>query len=140
MVYNKHGGIFTDETGTRYIKRMKVIVEESQESPSDPLEPHGLIEHEYYLDYDATLSLLRRLRSSGSYLHLAAQNYRIHFRLDPDEPIEVEIMSIVDEFWAMSEVSDSQAESIIGVAYRGERFSGVIPGTEEEWGAWSNFT
>jgi len=92
------------------------------------------------LDNDGALSLLRRLRSSGSYIHFAAQNCRIHFRLDPDEPIEVEIMSIVDEFWAASEVSDSQAESIIGVAYRGERFSSVIPGTEEEWGAWSNLT
>lgn len=38
----------------------------------------------------------------------------------------------------MSEVSDSQAESILGVANRGERFSSVIPGSEEEWGAWND--
>ena len=120
---------------------MKVIVEQHQaKSPWDPSEPDSVIEYEVDLDYEGALSLLRRLRSSGSYIHFAAPNYRIHFRLDPDEPIEVEIMSIVDEFWAMSEVSDSQAESIIGAAYRGERFSGVIPGTEEEWGAWSNLT
>ena len=81
---------------------------------------------------------MRRLRSPGSYVHFAPQNYRIHFRLDPDEPIEVEIMSIVDEFWAMSGVSDSQAESIIGTAYRGEKFWGVIPDTQVEWGAWSD--
>ena len=120
---------------------MKIAVEEGQaQSPADPSEQHRRNEYEVDLDYDGALSLLRRLRSSGSYIHFAAQNYRIHFRLDPDEPIEVEIMSIVDEFWAMSEVSDSQAESIIGVAYRGERFSSVIPGTEREWGAWSNLT
>jgi hypothetical protein len=120
---------------------VKIVVEEGQvQYPADPSEQHRRNEYEVDLDYDGALSLLSRLRSSGSYIHFAPQNYRIHFRLDPDEPIEVEIMSIVDEFWAMSEVSDSQAESIIGVAYRGERFSSVIPGTEEEWGAWSNLT
>ena len=118
---------------------MKIVVEEGQaQSPFDPSEQHRRNEYDVDLDYEGALSLLRRLRSSGSYIHFAAQNYRIHFRLDADDPIEVEIMSIVDEFWAMSEVSDSQAESIIGVAYRGERFSSVIPGTKEEWGAWNN--
>jgi len=28
---------------------------------------------------------------------------------------------IIDDFWATSDVSDSQAESILGVAYRGEK-------------------
>ena len=119
---------------------MRIVVAEVQaQSPADPSE-YTRDEYEVDLDYEGALSLLRRLHSSGSSIHFAPQNYRIDFRLDPDEPIEVEIMSIVDEFWAMSEVSDSQAESIIGVAYRGERFSSVIPGTEQEWDAWSNLT
>lgn len=118
---------------------MKVLVEEGQaQTASDPSEQDGRKEYEVDLDYEGALSLLRRLRSSGSYIHFEPQNYRIHFRLDPDEPIEVEIMSIVDDFWATSELSDSSAESIIGVAYRGERFPSVIPGSEEEWGAWSD--
>lgn len=118
---------------------MKVIVEQHQaKSPWDPSEPDSVIEYEVDLDYEGALSLLRRLRSSGSYIHFEAQNYRIHFCLDPDYPIEVEIMSIIDDFWAMSEVSDSQAESILGVAYRGEKFSGVIAGSEMEWGGWSD--
>ena len=120
---------------------MRIVVEEGQaHSPTDASEQHTRNEYEVDLDYDGALLLMRRLRSSGSYIHFAPQDYRIDVHLDPDEPIQVEIMSIVDEFWAMSEVSDSQAESIIGVAYRGERFSSVIPGTEEEWGAWSNLT
>ena len=120
---------------------MKIVVEEGQDqSAGDPSKQQNRNEYEVDLDNDGAVSLLRRLRSSGSYLHFAAQDYRIDFRLDPDGPIEVEIMSIVDEFWATSQVSDSQAESIIGVAYGGERFSSVIPGTEEEWDAWSNLT
>jgi hypothetical protein len=118
---------------------VKIVVEEGQaQSPSDPSEQHARSEYEVDLDYEGALSILRRLRSSGSYIHFGAQNYRIHFRLDPSEPIEVEIMSIIDDFWAMSEVTDSQAESILGVAYRGEKFSGVIPGSEMEWGGWSD--
>ena len=118
---------------------MRIVVDERRaQSPSDPSERQSRNEYEVDLDYDGALSLLRRLRSSGSHIHFAPQDYRIHFRLDPDEPIEVEIMSIVDDFWAMSEVSDSQAEAIIGVPYREERFSGVIPGTDLEWGAWND--
>jgi hypothetical protein len=117
---------------------VKIVVQEGQaQSPSDPSKRHRN-EYEVDLDYEGALSLLRRLRSSGSYIHFAPQNYRIHFRLDPDDAIEVEIMSIIDDFWAMSEVSDSQAESILEVAYRGERFSRVIPGSEMEWGAWTD--
>lgn len=120
---------------------MRIVVEEGpSQSPADPSEQHRRNEYELDLDYDGALSLMRRLRSSGSYIHFAPQIYRIRFRLDPEKPIEIEIMSFVDEFWAMSEVSDTQAESIIEVAYRGEHFSNVIPGTEVEWGAWSNLT
>ena len=120
---------------------MRIVVREGQTaSAADAAEQHTRDEYEVDLDYDSALSLMRRLRSSGSYIHFAPEDYRIDFRLDAYQPIEVEIMSIVDEFWAASEVSDSQAESIIGVAYRGERFSSVIPGTEEDWGAWSNLT
>lgn len=120
-------------------KHVKIVVEEGQaQSPASPSEQPSTNEYAVDLDYEGALLLMRRLRSSGSYIHFAPQDYRIDVHLDPDEPIEVEIMSLVDEFWAMSEVSDSQAESIIGVAYRGERFSGVIPGSEIEWGAWSD--
>lgn len=120
---------------------MKIVVEEGHaQSHADPSEQRTRNEYEVDLDHDGAVSLLRRLRSSGSYIHFAAPDYRIDFRLDPDELIEVEIMSVVDEFWATSLVSDSQAESIIGVAYRGERFSSVIPGTDQEWDAWSNLT
>jgi hypothetical protein len=88
---------------------MKIVVQEGQaQSPSDTSGQHARTEYEVDLDYEGALSLMSRLRSSGTYIHFAPQNYRIDFRLDPDEPIEVEIMSIVDEFWAMSEVSDSR--------------------------------
>lgn len=72
---------------------MRIVVEEGQaQSPADASEQHTRDEYEVDLDYDGALSLLRRLRSSGSYIHFAAQDYRIHFHLDPDESIEVEIM------------------------------------------------
>jgi hypothetical protein len=120
---------------------VKIVVEEGRDqSAGDPSKQQNRNEYEVDLDYEGALSLMRRLRSSGSHVHFVAPDYRIDFRLDPDEPIEVEIMSMVDEFWATSQVSDSQAESIIGVAYGGERFSSVIPGTEDEWDAWSNLT
>lgn len=117
---------------------MKIVVEEGQaESPLESAEQDRKV-YEVDLDYEGAVLLVHRLRSSGSYIHFEGETYKIHFRLDPGDPIEIEIMSIVDDFWAMSEVSDDQAESILGVAYRGERFSGVIPGTELEWGAWSD--
>ena len=96
---------------------MKIVVEEGQDqSAGDPSKQQNRNEYEVDLDNDGAVSLLRRLRSSGSYLHFAAQDYRIDFRLDPDEPIEVEIMSIVDEFWATSQVSDHVGSGSAGTA------------------------
>jgi len=117
---------------------MKVIVEEGRaESPLDSLEQDRKV-YEVDLDYDGAVLLVPRLRSSHSYIHFGTQSYRIDFRLDPGDPVEIEIMSIVDDFWPMSDVSDTEAESILRFAYSGERFFGVIPGTQVEWGAWND--
>jgi hypothetical protein len=119
---------------------VKILVHNREgQSPSGPSsEAKRETDYEVDLDYIEAVSLLRRLRSSRTSIHLGAPDYEIHFCLDPDDPIQVEIMSFVDDFWAMSEISDSDAESILEMAYRGERFTGVIPGSETEWGAWSD--
>ena len=57
---------------------MKIVVEEGQaQSPSDPSEQHRRNEYEVDLDYEGALSLLRRLRSSGSYIHFAAEEQSV---------------------------------------------------------------
>ena len=96
------------------------------------------MDYEVDLDFIEAVSLLRRLRSSRISIHLGAQNYAIDFLIGPDDPIHVEIMSFVDDFWANSEISDSDAESILEMAYRDDRFIGVIPGSKTEWDAWSD--
>ena len=77
---------------------MKIVVEEGQaQSPAEASEQHTRDEYEVDLDYDGALSLMRRLRSSGSYIHFAPQNYRIDFRLDPGEPVPANHQALAAE-------------------------------------------
>ncbi|HEY0760946.1 MAG TPA: hypothetical protein VGD61_01110 [Pyrinomonadaceae bacterium] len=118
---------------------MKILVRNREcQSSSHPSEVKRDRDYEVDLDFIEAVSLFRRLRSSRISIHLGAQNYAIDFLIGPDDPIQVEIMSFVDDFWGMSEISDSDAESILEMAYRGERFTGVIPGSGTEWDAWSD--
>ena len=116
---------------------VKIVVEEGQaQSPAGASEQHRRDKYDLDLDYEGTLLLLRRLHPSHSHLHFEGETCTVDLALDLDGSIEVEIWGF-DGFWSMSEVTESEAESILGVAYRGEEFSGVIPGTGREWGAWA---
>ena len=94
-------------------------------------------EYEAEFDQEDAISLLRRLRPLPSRVLFKGATYTAEFHLQPDQLINVEISSLT-AFWAISEVSDSEAESIVGMIYRGEDFGELIPGTEREWDAWGD--
>lgn len=87
---------------------------------------------------DAVL-LLQRLRSSRSRILLKSESCTADFELKQDGSMTVELTSL-NGFWAISEVSDSEAESIIRRLYGGEDFAGFIPGSDREWDAWGDGT
>lgn len=95
-------------------------------------------DHQVELDDESAILLLGQLRPARSAMHVKAENCSLSFILDPGTAIQVEIMSFVDAFWAISEVTESEAGSIIRVAYRGEQFGEIIPGTDRIWDAYSD--
>ena len=122
---------------------MRVIVTEFQgDARSEVRLQQGkdYLESEAEVDEGETILLLRRLRPSRSRILLQGETCTAEFHLEPNREISVEIMNITDGFWSISEVSESEAESIIRMASRGEAFGQLIPGTNREWDAWGPAT
>lgn len=96
-------------------------------------------DHDDELVVEDALLLLQQLRSSTSRIFLKGESCTADFELKRDGSITAELTSL-NGFWAISEVSDSEAESIIRRLYGGEDFGELIPGTEREWDAWGDGT
>lgn len=94
-------------------------------------------EYEAEFDQEDAILLLRRLRPSRSRVLFRGATSTAEFHLEPGRVINLEISNLT-AFWAISEVSDSEAESIVRMLYRGEDFGEFIPGTEREWDAWGD--
>lgn len=94
-------------------------------------------EYEAEFDQEDAILLLRRLHPSRSCVLFKGATSTAEFHLQPDRLINLEISSL-NAFWAISEVSDSEAESIIRTLYGGEDFGELIPGTKREWDAWGD--
>lgn len=119
---------------------MRVVVTEYK--PDAPSEGY-LKEGEDYKKYEVELSveegilLLQRLRSTHSRISFKGETGTTTFDLDPEGTISVEITSL-NAFWAISEVSADEAESIVQTIYREDDFIDAIPGTDREWDAWGD--
>ena len=80
--------------------------------------------------------LLERLRASRSRLFINGPNRTAIFDLGIDGNINVEILSVPDDFWAISEVSAVEAQSIIRLIHTGGDFTEFIPETHRQWDAY----
>ena len=58
------------------------------------------------------------------------------FDLGADGSINVEIFSVIDAFWAISQVSAVEAQFIIRVIHAGGDFTEFIPETHRLWDAY----
>jgi hypothetical protein len=96
-------------------------------------------DHDDELEVENAILLLQRLRWSRSRIFLKGESCTADFELKQDASITIELTSL-NGFWAISEVSDREAESIVRRLYGGEDFGGFIPGSDQEWGAWGDGT
>lgn len=88
------------------------------------------------LDDQQAILLLERLRASRSRLSINGFNRTAIFDLSADGTINVEILSVTDDFWAISGVSGIEAQSIIRVIQVGGDFTEFIPETNRQWDAY----
>lgn len=93
-------------------------------------------EYQDDLDDQETLLLLERLRTSRSRLLIDGPNRTAIFDLSTDGTVNVEILSVTDDFWAISKVSAVEAQLIIQVIHAGGNFSEFIPETNRQWDAY----
>lgn len=87
---------------------MKITVTRFEpEAPSEGTSKEGkdFTEYQDDLDDQETFLLLERLRTSRSRLLIDGPNRTANFDLSTDGTINVEILSVADDFWAISEVS-----------------------------------
>jgi hypothetical protein len=63
-------------------------------------------------------------------------NFTAIFDLATDGTISVEIVSAIDDFWAISEVTLIEAQAIIRIIHSGGDFTGQIPETKRLWDAY----
>ena len=117
--------------------RVTVVQYNSETPSSDLLEEDKDRTEKYELRLADAILLLQRLRSSRGRISFKGESCTADVTLDREELMELEI-TCDDSFWAISEVDDSEAESIVGMIYRGEDFGELIPGTEREWDAWGD--
>lgn len=114
------------------------VVQYNSETPSsDLLQEDKERSEKYELGLADAILLLQRLRSSHGRISFKGESCTADFTLDRKELLELEI-TCDDSFWAISEVNDTEAESILGMLYRGEDFGELIPGTDREWDAWGD--
>ena len=60
------------------------------------------------------------------------------FDLGTDGTVNVEIFSVIDAFWAISQVSAVEAQFIIRVIHVGGDFTEFIPETHRLWDAYGS--
>jgi hypothetical protein len=90
------------------------------------------------LDDREAILLLERLRASHSQLFIDGPNRTAIFDLSTDGTINVEILSVTDDFWAISGVSAVEAPAIIRVIQVGGDFTEFIPETNRQWDAYGS--
>ena len=99
-------------------------------------EGQDFTEYDDELDDQQAILLLERLRASRSRLSINGSNRTAIFDLSTDGTINVEILSVTDDFWAISGVSAVEAQSIIRVIQVGGAFTEFIPETNRQWDAY----
>jgi hypothetical protein len=118
---------------------MKITVTQfNPEAPSEGTLKEGqdFTEYDDELDDQQAILLLERLRASRSRMFINGSNRTAIFDLSTDGTINVEILSLTDDFWAISGVSAVEAPSIIRVIQVGGDFTEFIPETNRQWDAY----
>ena len=92
--------------------------------------------HDFDLEFDSTLYLLRELRNHRSRLSVQASRNSVDFYIESDGSLRVEIYDD-NGLWADSEVEVGVAVEILRMAFAGEEFGKFIPTTNREWDAYS---
>jgi hypothetical protein len=92
--------------------------------------------HDFDLEFDDTLYLLRELRNHRSRLSVQASRNSVDFYIESDGSLRVEIYDD-NGLWADSEVEVGVAVEILRMAFAGAEFGKFIPTTNREWDAYS---
>jgi len=92
--------------------------------------------HDFDLEFDDTLYLLRELRNHRSSLSVEASRNSLGFYVESDGSLRVEIYDL-NGLWADSEVEIGVAIEILRMAFAGQEFGKFIPTTNREWDAYS---
>lgn len=93
------------------------------------------LEHEFDLEFDDTLYLLRELRDRNN-LWIDTPECTLNFSIDGEANLWVDIDG-KNNFWAASEITLDAAVEILRIAIAGGPFDEHIPTTDQEWGAYS---
>lgn len=92
--------------------------------------------HDFDLEFDETLYLLKELRNHRSRLSVEGPRSFLNFYIESDGSLRVEIDGD-NGLWADSEVEVGAAIEILRMAVAGQEFGKLIPTTNREWDAYS---
>ena len=95
------------------------------------------LSHNFDLEFDDTLYLLTNLKNHRSRLLVTVPKVQLHFYIEYDRSLRVEIDDYETGLWADTEVDLRIATEILRMAFAGESFREVIPTTDREWDAYS---
>ena len=94
------------------------------------------LEHNFDLEFNDTLYLLRELRNDRSSLSVTAPKCHLNFYVESDGSLRVEIDG-VNGLWADPGVEVEVAVKILRMAFADQEFGKFIPTTNREWDAYS---
>ena len=94
------------------------------------------LRHQFDLEFDDTLHLLKQLKNHRSSLDLYAPNCCVQFYIAQDGSLSVELDTDTG-LWACADVGMEAAIEIVRRTFAGEEFGWNIPTTDREWDAYS---
>jgi hypothetical protein len=94
------------------------------------------LSHDFDLELDEALHLLKQLKNHRSSISVTAPESCLHFYIDIDESLRVEI-DHWNGLWADSQVEFEEAIEILRMASACQEFGTRVPTSNREWDAYS---
>ena len=95
------------------------------------------LSHNFDLEFDDTLYLLTNLNNHRSSLLVTVPKVHLHYYIEYDGSLRVEVDDYETGLWADTEVDLGIATEILRMAFAGQSFGEIIPTTNREWDAYS---
>ena len=110
----------------------------SPHAPTRKLYQRGVdyLQHDFDLEYEDALHLLKELRNPRSSLWVDAPACSLDFHIAGDDSLWVEVYGN-NGLWAVSEIAPAVGAEILRIAFEGGEFGELIPTTDRTWDAYS---